>query len=280
MLVELTALLAKKLPENLLSYLPKRWWVLGDVLLFTLPPELESYGEAIAEAFLQLVRKPIRTVLGKIGPTIEVHREPQYRLLAGDPSTETIHKELGCRFKLDAAKLTFSPGNHGERTRLLELTRFGEFIVDMFSCVGNLSLPLAVHRAPKKVVAAEINPLAFHYLQENIRLNNVANSMVAILGDNRVVLRPFEGKADRVLAGYLFTDRSQLRLALRLCKEGGILHYHEAVPQKELFKRPITRVKAAAHLEGVSVEILAERLVKKYAPGISHIVLDVQVFKK
>jgi len=280
-IIQLKSFLAPHIPEQLLESLPKRWWFLGDIVLFSLPRELIPYGEIIGKAFLQVLSKPVRSVLGKIGPTTAIIREPQYHLLAGDPNTETIHKELGCLFKLDAAKLTFSPGNHGERTRLVQITSPGEIIIDMFSCVGNLSLPLAVNNSPKKLIAAEINPLAFHYLQENIRLNKVESIVEAVFGDNCTTLPRYRDVADRVLVGYLFSSEEQIRLAIRLCRDGGIIHYHEAVPNKATaVQRPINRIHNAAMLEKAAVTILSRRIVKKYAPGIEHIVLDVRISKK
>ncbi len=280
-IIQLKSFLAPHIPEQLLESLPKRWWFLGDIVLFSLPRELIPYGEIIGKAFLQVLSKPVRSVLGKIGPTTAIIREPQYHLLAGDPNTETIHKELGCLFKLDAAKLTFSPGNHGERTRLVQITSPGEIIIDMFSCVGNLSLPLAVNNSPKKLIAAEINPLAFHYLQENIQLNKVESIVEPVFGDNCTTLPRYRDVADRVLVGYLFSSEEQIRLAIRLCRDGGIIHYHEAVPNKATaVQRPINRIHNAAMLEKAAVTILSRRIVKKYAPGIEHIVLDVRISKK
>ncbi len=280
-IIQLKSILAPHIPEQLLESLPKRWWFLGDIVLFSLPQELIPYGEIIGKAFLQVLSKPIRSVLGKIGPTTAIIREPQYHLLAGDPNTETIHKELGCLFKLDAAKLTFSPGNHGERTRLVQITSPGEIIIDMFSCVGNLSLPLAVNNSPKKLIAAEINPLAFHYLQENIQLNKVESIVEPVFGDNCTTLPRYRDVADRVLVGYLFSSEEQIRLAIRLCRDGGIIHYHEAVPNKAATaQRPVNRIHTAAALEKVTATILSRRTVKKYAPGIEHVVLDVQISKK
>ena len=165
----LVELLVEKIPKELLMHIPHRWWFVGDVLITTIPEELLEYRNDVGRAFLQLEPKRARTVLGKTGPTKGITREPNFEHLAGDKNTETVHKELGCLFKIDAAKLTFSPGNHFERKRMIDTVKKGEFIVDMFSCVGNLSLPIAVHKSPKKIIAAEINPYAFKYLEENIQ---------------------------------------------------------------------------------------------------------------
>jgi tRNA wybutosine-synthesizing protein 2 len=272
----LLEILEKDIPVELLSYIPDRWWKVGDVLLLNIPEQLTDYQNSIGKAMLKLEEKNVRTVLGKIGPTKGITRVPEFIYLAGDPITETIHKELGCLFKLDAAKLTFSPGNHGERKRMIDLTQSGEFIVDMFGCVGNLSLPLAIHNSPKQLVIAEINPLAFQYLIENISLNNVTEIVKPLLGDNRETLSEYEGLADRVIAGYLHSDIEQIRQGIRLCKDKGIFHYHEGTPIK-IRDQSFARIKEAAQQEGRKVELIKRQIVKKYAPGVEHIVLDLEV---
>ncbi len=269
----------ERIPDDLMQFIPQRWWIVGDILILSISQELGDYAEEIGSIMLQYEKKRIRTILGKVGPTEGIIRTPDFKLLAGDPNTETIHKELGCFFKLDVAKLTFSPGNHGERERLLKLTKDNEFIVDMFACVGNLSLPLAVHRNPLQVIAAEINPLAYNYLIENIELNKVENHMKAILGDNREILKPYKGKADRVLLGYLDCDLTQIKQGMLLCKEGAIMHYHEAIIKKEVvLKQSINRLREAAKSVNRDIEFLARKKVKKYSPGVEHLVFDIQVF--
>lgn len=274
----LIELLIDKIPKELHLHIPHRWWFIGDILITTIPEKLIQYRNAVGEAFLQLEPKRARTVLGKTGPTRGITREPSFDYLAGDKNTETIHKELGCFFKLDAAKLTFSPGNHFERERMLDVVKSNEFIIDMFSCVGNLSLPLAVHKSPKQIIAAEINPLAYKYLEENIQLNKVSNVMKAIEGDNRVILRNYEGKADRVISGYLHSDEDQIRQAVRLCKESSILHYHVAVTaRREIQTEVIKNIERLIQAEGRVCAGMTRKRVKKYSPGVEHIVLDIVI---
>ena len=44
---KLSTILEKKLPPNLISFLPSRWWKIGDVLITTIPNELMEYKEDI-----------------------------------------------------------------------------------------------------------------------------------------------------------------------------------------------------------------------------------------
>ncbi|NHJ84233.1 MAG: class I SAM-dependent methyltransferase family protein [Asgard group archaeon] len=270
--------LENQLPSELISKLPHRWWFVGDILIITIHPELLPYKQLIGDVFLEIGPKKVRSVLGKTGPTLEVIRTPKYELLAGDENTETIHKELGCQYLLDASKLTFSPGNLGERKRLLNITMENEYIIDMFTCIGNLSMPLAVHKKPKKVIGAEINPIAYDYLLKTISLNKVEGIMEGLLGDNRKVLSDYFGLADRVLMGYLECDEEQISIGIQLCKSKGIIHYHEAIPAKKGYIEKIfVKLNSIAGILDRNIKVQNYRTVKKYSPGINHIDIDAQI---
>ena len=271
-------LLEDHIPSNLSSYIPHGWWYIGDVLIVSIPKQLLDFKHIIGEVFLHVEQGKARSVFGKVGPTKDIIRTPEFTYLAGDTNSETLHKELGCQFKIDAAKLTFSPGNHGERKRLIDILQKNEFIIDMFSCVGNLSLPLAVNNEPKKIIATEINPLAYRYLEENIKLNKVEDRIFAIFGDNRTVLSEYQGQAARVLFGYFNGDDQQKRLAIRLCKKGGIVHFHEIVPVKEEeTDKLIKKLVVIIEQETKSDMDIAFKRVKKFSPGMDHIVFDVKI---
>jgi tRNA wybutosine-synthesizing protein 2 len=47
------------------------------------------------------------------------------------------------------------------------------------------------------------------------------------------------------------------------------------VPSKLRFERPIKRITEA--VEGRDFEILGQRVVKRYAPGVDHVVIDVRI---
>jgi len=151
----------------------------------------------------------------------------------------------------------------------------GEVIVDMFAGIGYFSLPLSVYGAPAKVLACELNPLAHRYLRENARLNKVEGVLEPRLGDNREAP---EGIADRVVMGYVKTTHHFLPKAMRILKpEGGVIHYHETCPVELLPDRPLQRVREAAEAAGRSASLLNFKNIKSYAPGIDHVVLDVQI---
>ncbi len=168
----------------------------------------------------------------------------------------------------------FSQGNFYERRRMSTVGA-GEHVVDMFAGIGYFTMPMAVHAKPKRIDAIELNPVSFEYLQENIRLNHVEDIVNPILGDCRE--KAPVGEADRVIMGYVGTTQEYLPWGVKALKPGGILHYHETTPEKLVFERPIRYVKEAAEAQGRSAEIVNTVKVKKYSPGVWHVVVDAKI---
>jgi len=236
--------------------------VIGDILVLKNKPDN-------IEELLNLPEVKRIVKLGRInGPK----REPQVEILVGD-NTETIHRENHCFFKLDVAKIMWSKGNTTERQRIAKIVEDGETVVDMFAGIGYFSIPIAVHSNPKKIYSIEINPTSYGYLKENIDLNKVKDIIEPLLGDCRE-LAP-KGIADRVLMGYIGNTNEFLDSAMEIVKPGGIIHYHESVPDILKFKRPPQRIIDAAN--GREVEILKKRIIKKYSPGVYHVVIDARI---
>ena len=258
------------IPEHEKKLLPSGWQVLGEVIIVTLRKKLESRKAEIGKALLRLY-PGCRTVLLDRGIKGQL-RQPEREIIAGE-GTETVHRENGCSFKLDAMRIMYSKGNVAEKKRMSRKGR-GETVVDMFAGIGYFSIPMAVHSRPKKIFAIEINPVAFGYLKENIRLNKVGDIVEPVFGDcSAVTPRKI---ADRVIMGYL-DSYEYLEQGIRALLPGGILHYHEAVPEA-VENRPIERIIDVTEKLGKRAEIMEIRRIKKYAPGVWHVVVDARVF--
>ncbi len=88
-----------------------------------------------------------------------------------------------------------------------------------------------------------------------------------------------ESVADRVVMGYVGKTHEYLPKAMRILNEKGIVHYHETCPDRLLPDRPLDRVRKAAEDLGKTCEVLNVKTIKSYAPGVSHVVVDVMVDK-
>ncbi len=270
----LRKLLEGVIPDSLLDLIPHKWQLLGNILICNIKPELLPYEYEIGVA-LTKIEKRAKIVARKLAPPVGEMRIPQLKKIVGDGSTEVVHRENHCVFKLDPFKVLFSPGNSNERLRVSQLVREGEVVVDLFSCVGQFAIPIAVHSKPLRVYAIEINPEAYKYLVTNILLNEVAGVVKPILGDCRKVAPV--GIADRVIMGLITGTEKYLDTAFNSLKEnGGIIHYHEAFPRRFLPER-VETIKKKAQQKSFRIKHLNVKKVKKYAPKIDHIVMDVEV---
>jgi tRNA wybutosine-synthesizing protein 2 len=260
-----------KIPQKLKSLLPQRWEKLGSVLLLKIPNELERYEDEVAEAYAKVINA--KTVVKDLG-IYGKERKPKVEKIFGE-NTETIHKENKIKFKLDVAKIMFSSGNLEERKRMANISNNNEVVVDMFAGIGYFSIPLAFYSKSKKLLAYEINPIAYRYLCDNIELNKVQNIVESYLED---CLNAKECLADRVIMGYLKDTYFYLPKALKILKPcGGIIHYHENCPDELLPKELCEKVKYIVEREGRDVRILKFVKVKSYSPGVTHVVLDLEI---
>ncbi|MBW3582927.1 MAG: class I SAM-dependent methyltransferase family protein [Euryarchaeota archaeon] len=253
--------------------LPRKWERLGDVLVVRLPDDTFTAGEteAIAAVYAEVLRA--RIVLRDRGGIKGDLREPDIVRLYGEGSAETLHVQDGIRYRLDPERVMWSSGNMVERIRMGQLSAHGDTVVDLFAGIGYLTLPLLVHAGAERAVCCELNPVSARFLHENARLNDVAGRIEVRQGDCRDVAPT--GVADRVLLGWFPGGHRYLDVALRALKpEGGIIHYHDTTkadaPEDEL----LDHLAAAAAAAGRRIVSSGCRVVKSYAPGVVHAVLD------
>lgn len=267
----LRTLLSERFSSEELDALPGGWQIIGEVILVHVPPVLQPKKKELAETLLTLYPR-CKTVVETKRISGE-YREPIIEIIAGD-GTETIHKENYVLFKLDVARIMYSQGNFYERRRMSTVGR-GENVVDMFAGIGYFTMPMAVHAKPEKITAIEINPVSYAYLCENIRLNKVEGIVSPVPGDCRE--KTPIGEADRVIMGYVGITHEFLPWGIRALKPGGILHYHETTPEKLINERPAQYIKEEAARQGRSAEIIEIIKVKKYSPGVWHVVADARI---
>ncbi|MHA2025952.1 MAG: class I SAM-dependent methyltransferase [Candidatus Thorarchaeota archaeon] len=250
--------------------LPSGFHLVGHVALVHLNSRSMKYAQKIGNKTLEYDER-VKSVAVRTGPTKGKTRLPSYSLVSGDCNTVTTHIESGVKFRLDPVHLTFSGGNKGERIHMSKIVNPGENVVDMFSCVGQFALHIA-KSSHVNVTAIEINPEAFEFLLENIKLNRLEEKVTALLGDCREV-HP-KGVGDRVIMGYLHDTISYLPSAVEsLTKKGGIIHMHMSVPELE-----VSRVIEEIDKTGVSYGLQSTtevRRVKNYSPGVEHFVFDI-----
>jgi tRNA (guanine37-N1)-methyltransferase len=264
----------KPVPEDLLGFSPA-YEVIGDIALLEDPELDKEKASRIADALL-LTHSNIKTVLKPLTPVIGEFRVREFEVVAGEPRTETIHREYGCRYKVDLARAYFTPRLSTERSRILSQIKKGDTIVDMFAGVGPYSILIAKSKKPSKVLAIDKNPDAVRYLRENIILNSTQN-IEAIEGDAREEAKKFAGTADHVIMNLPHSAFEFLDSAVLLTKPGGIIHYYGMTPEDDLFESSIELIRKAAEKAGRKIEVLEKRVVRSYAPHQYNICIEARI---
>jgi tRNA (guanine37-N1)-methyltransferase len=264
------ALVGKLEPEEIRKV--RAFDIVGDIAILRLPEELLPKKKIIAEALLQ-VHRNVRTVLLQASPVRGVYRTRELEFIAGEPKTETIHRESGCLFKVDLAQVYFSPRLSFDRIRIAKQVREGEVVVNMFAGVGCYSIVIAKHSRACKVYSIDLNPHAYRYMCENVRLNRVGDRVIPILGDVREKV-PLLEKADRILMPLPERARDFLDMALSAIKPGGIIHFYDFGEEPDPFSSSIRFLQEKIG----KFKIFEARKLRSYAPRCYHIVLDFSPF--
>ncbi|MBP2031174.1 tRNA (guanine37-N1)-methyltransferase [Methanohalophilus levihalophilus] len=255
--------------EDMLGYSPS-FEIVGEIAIID-AEELEA--EKVAVALLKF-RPQLKTVLGE-GSAIEGEfRVRPMQLIAGEDSTETIHKDHGCLYAVDIAKVYFSPRLSTERQRIADQIGPNDVVVDMFAGVGPYSIPAA--KRCRKVYAVDKNPEAVKFLKKNIELNKLDN-VEAMVADAHDLPDIFGQIADHVIMNLPHNASDFLEEAVALAKPGGVIHYYAMSHEDSLFEPSLDLIRKAASNAGRSVEVVETRTVRSYAPHQYNICIDARI---
>lgn len=275
----LIELLEGKLPPHLLASLPHAMDLIGDIAIIEIPVELEQHKSLIGQAVLE-ANKNVRTVLAKAGAVSGTYRLREFDVIAGEPKTQTVHKEYGCQFYVDVAKAYFSPRLGHEHRRVASIVKEGETVVDMFSGVGPFAIQTAKAHQNVRVYAIDINPDAVELLRKNIRLNRVQDKVQAILGDaGQIVKERLFGVADRVIMNLPEKAMEFVGAACEALKPGGgVIHFYFFTNESEPLDNVRLRFAERVEASGRKVKkILFSGLVRETAPFEWQAVVDAEI---
>lgn len=259
-------LLESSLSAGEINLLPASYQRLGNVCFIKLDKNLHKHkafiGKTILELFPQFKAVCLqKRISGKF-------RKPEIELIAGNLPKEIFVKENDCIFKFNPKEVMYSQGNHYEKKRMIKEVKDGEIIADLFAGIGYFSIPIAKAHPKIKIYAIEINPLAFKYLEENIRLNYLSN-VIPMFGDCTKVIEKLP-KADRILMGLIPSCKKYIPAAMKITKRGTIIHYHGTAKENE-------EKNLLKDFSKYKIKLIALRKVKSFKPNINHVVLDVLV---
>ena len=111
--------------------------------------------------------------------------------------------------------------------RILEQVKDEESVMVMFSGVGVYGIIIAKKQPlVKEIVCIEISPLAFEYMEENIKLNKVEDKITPILGDVKEKCKDWYGRFDRVIMPLPHEAWKYLVDASKCLKNKGTIHMY------------------------------------------------------
>ena len=233
--------LKNKLNKYQLSQVPSSYDTIGTIALFSKFPEsLKKKEKIIAKTLLKL-NKNIKTVAKKTKKFSGRFRLQKIKIIAGEKTKETIHKENNVLLKLNIETCYFSPRLSNERLRISKLIKKNESILVMFSGIAIYPLVISKNSNAKEIPAIEINPQAHKYALENIRLNKI-NNIKLFLGDVKKILPKINKKFDRILMPLPKSSKSYLDLVLKHCKKNTIIHFYDFAKESEFPESSIKKI--------------------------------------
>ena len=249
--------------------------VIGDIAVIQIPDELRKKEKIIGEALLKL-HTNLKVVAKEIGMHKGIYRLQKIKVLAGEKRKETEYKESGVRMRLDVEKTYFSPRFGTERLRIASMVKPKEEVLVMFAGVAPFPLVIVRNSDASLVWGVEINPTAYKYAVENVKLNKMEDKIKLYKGDVRLVVPRLKKKFDRIVMPLPKGGEDFLDVALNSVKKNGIIHFYDFLHEDE-FDKAKEKVKNACKMAGKKCRIL--RLIKcgQQSPRVYRICVDCKI---
>lgn len=256
-------------PEDLRDILPTSFDIVGDVAMMKLPDELMQYRSVIGEALLK-VNSNLRIVFLDDGVKGEF-RIRDLQKVAGDGSSETVHKEFGVRLYTDPARVYFNPRLSSERSRIASMVADGEVIIDMFGGVAPFGTVICKNASPSEVYSIDLNPEAEHFARMNAEKNHVDN-LFPMTGDSSELIYDLP-MADRIIMNLPQIADRFLGFAMDRLKVGGTVHMYKIIERVD-FPALCDSLVREMEERGCSISISSTEL-KTYSPTMSVYSMDI-----
>jgi tRNA (guanine37-N1)-methyltransferase len=283
---------ASKIPSELIQFVPNSYDIIGSIAILELnryeQTELNPYTSLIAKIMLE-TNHALTTVVCKAGDVDGVFRTRKYELLAGEKTTQTIHKENNCRFLVDLEKTFFTPRLVYERKRLTEFDHpliYMGITWDMFCGVGPFLIQIAKHHQNGTFLGTDINPVAIELAQKNAQMNHITSKVEFFAQDLINIEKEFQflsyqGKITRFILNLPERNLDFLHiLPLFISPTGAIIHIYQFNDKEDPCSQAETLFREKCKASGIIIrEILLNRIVKPFSPSKDTTVIDAIIEK-
>jgi len=257
-------------PEDLKGLLPSSFDVVGDVAMIKIPDELWDYRECIGNAMIKANRN-IRVVFHDNGVKGDF-RIRDLEKIAGEGTSETVHKEFGVKLSTDPSKVYFNPRLSSERARIAKEVRDGETIIDMFGGVAPFGTVIGKLVHPKVIYSIDLNPEAERFARMNAEKNHI-DCLMPLTGDSSKVIYTLP-MADRVIMNLPQIADRFLGYAMDRMLPGATAHMYKIIEREDFPGFCDDLVKKMAE-SGHRIEIHSSEL-KTYSPTMSVYSMDIR----
>jgi len=256
-------------PDELRSVLPSSFDVVGDVAMIKIPEEIWEYRTNIGEALIKANRN-IRVVFHDYGVKGDF-RIRDLEKIAGEGSSETVHKEFGVKLYTDPSKVYFNPRLSSERSRIAGLVKDGETIIDMFAGVAPFGTVIGKLAHPSVIYSIDLNPEAERFALINAEKNHI-KCIKPMTGDSSKLIYDLP-MADRVIMNLPQIADRFLGFAMDRMKTGAVAHMYKIIERTEFPPFCENLVKEMEE-RGYRIEIHSSEL-KTYSPTMSVYSMDI-----
>ena len=213
--------------KDLKPRIGKSFDIIGEVAIFNFLDVSEEDIKKIKEIY-----PFIKSICVKNKKIENKYRVPKLKIVYGS-DCETTYRENGIVLKLDVSKVYFSPRLSYERKRIFDQIENDEKIFVPFAGIGPYTILFTKYKNVE-VYAVELNPIAYEYLVENVKLNKVENKVFCYHGDAKEIVKKFEDQYfDRIVMPLPRYSHEFLNDFLPKLKKNGIIHYYRIAESKE-----------------------------------------------
>ena len=147
----------------------------GHILHLNLKEHIEPYKTLIGTVLLDKSHDDVTMIVNKID-TIDnsdnTFRSFSMEVLAGEGDTVATVKQNKCSFMFDFAKVYWNSRLSTEHEIVFKKLSARDILYDVMAGVGPFSIPAAI-QSKCRVLANDLNPESYHWLQYNCTLNKV-----------------------------------------------------------------------------------------------------------
>ena len=251
------------LDKNIRYLAPRSFDIFGEIAIVRITDDAQVHEKEIADALL-LSHKNIKTVCVDMG----VHgdfRIRELRIISGEDTFVSLHKENGMKFKADISKVYFSPRLATERHRVSMLVRKGEYVLDAFAGVAPFSISLA--RKGCKLLSLDSNPEAKKWAVDNFKNNGLRSNQYSFYTTKFEDFDFDKNKFDRIVMNNPTNSIPHLKKAMNLVSDGGSIHLYHIASKNNSFD-------ISEYLD-TEFKCTLKREVHAYSPSSSLFVFDI-----